>query len=67
MASTRFVCPIEDCKHFNKVEYSARDHDRNDLYKFAFQKGIIDDPIKYHNPSYIIQQIAEISKVKYDK
>jgi len=42
----------------------ARDHDRNELFQFAFQKGIIEDPIRFHNLSYVIQQIAELSRVK---
>jgi len=66
-------CPFEDCKHFGKIEHVelsrfrrhlAQDHDRNDLIQFAFRKGIIQDTTKYHNHSYIIQKIAEISKVK---
>lgn len=72
MSAAAVVCPFEDCKHFGKIEYVelkrfrrhlAQDHDRNDLLQFAFQKGIIQDPTKYHNDSYIIQKIAEISKV----
>ena len=73
MSATAVVCPFEDCKHFGKIEYVelsrfrchlAQDHDRNDLLQFAFQKGIIQDTTKYHNHSYVIQKIAEISKVK---
>ena len=65
-------CPFEDCKLFGKVQYMelkrfrlhlAMDHDRNDLFRLAFEKGIIDDPIRYHNHSFVIQKIAEISKV----
>jgi len=67
------ICQIEGCKLFNKVEYIeldrfrrhlARDHDRYDLYQLAYDKGIIQDPIRYHNPSYVIQQIAELSRVE---
>jgi len=66
-------CPFEDCPHYDKPEYIeldrfrrhlARDHDRYDLYQFAYDKGIIQDPIRYHNPSYVIQRVAEISRVK---
>jgi len=69
------ICPFEDCKHFGKIEYVelkrfryhlARDHDRANLVQFAFEKGIIQDPAKYHNDSYIIQKIAELSKVDGD-
>jgi len=69
------ICPFEDCKHFGKIEYVelkrfryhlARDHDRADLVQFAFEKGMIQDPTKYHNHSYIIQKIAEFSKVDGD-
>ena len=76
MSSAFFSCPFEDCKHFGKTEYIehsafknhlVRDHDRYDLFKLAFQKGIIEDPIRYHNSSYVIQKISEFSKVKYDK
>ena len=72
MASCFFECKIEDCKHFGKVQYVeyslfkkhlARDHDRYEIYQLAYQKGIINDPIRYHNSSYVIQQIAEISRV----
>lgn len=74
MSSADFECEInEDSKCFGKVihtEYSmfkrhlVYDHDRSDVYQFAFQKGIIQDPIRYHNLSYVIQQIAEFSRVK---
>ena len=72
MGSASFSCPFEDCKHFRKVQYVeyslfkkhlARDHDRYEIYQLAYQKGIINDPIRYHNSSYVIQQIAEISRV----
>ncbi len=68
-------CPFEDCKHFGKVEYMelarfrrhlAQDHDRNDLFRLAYKKGIIDDPIRFHNHSYVIQKIAEFSIVNGD-
>ncbi len=75
MSTEAVICPFEDCKHFGKVEYVelkrfryhlARDHDRVDLVQFAFEKGIIQDPTKYHNHSYIIKKIAELSKVNGD-
>ncbi len=65
-------CPFEDCKHYGIIEHVelnrfkrhlAADHDRNDLIQFAFQKGIIQDHTKFHNHSYIIKKIADISKV----
>lgn len=74
MSSADFKDEIsEDSKCFGKVihaEYSmfkrhlVYDHDRSDIYQFAYRKGIIQDPIRYHNLSYVIQQIAEISRVK---
>ena len=73
MSNVFVICQIEGCKFFNKVEYIeldrfrrhlACDHDRYDLYQLAYDKGIIQDPIRYHNPSFVIQQIAEISRVK---
>jgi len=42
----------------------AQDHDRYDLFQLAFDEGIIDDPIRCHNHSFVIQQIAEISRVE---
>lgn len=68
-------CPFEDCKHFGKIEHVEqnmyikhlyRDHNRHDLIQFAFQKEIIHDPSQYHNFSYIVQKITEISKVNGD-
>jgi len=75
MSSIPVICPFEDCKHFGKIEYVelkrfmrhlAQDHDRANLVQFAFEKGIIQDSTKYHNDSYIIQKIAEFSKVNGD-
>ena len=75
MSTVAVICPFEDCKHFRKIEYVelkrfmrhlAQDHDRNDLLQFAFEKGTIQDPTKYHSHSYIIQKIAELSKVNGD-
>jgi len=72
MSSAFFECQFEDCKQFGKVQYVeyslfkrhlARDHDMHELLQLAFQKGIIEDPIRYHNSRYVIQQIAEISKM----
>lgn len=72
MSSMAVSCPFEDCKHFGVIEYVelnrfmrhlAQDYDRNDLIQFAFKKGIIEDPTQYHNHSYIIQKIAQISRV----
>ncbi|HEV2193424.1 MAG TPA: hypothetical protein VGR54_07405 [Nitrosopumilaceae archaeon] len=73
MSSARFSCLIENCKHFGKVlyvEYSlfkkhlARDHDRDELYELAYRMGIIEDPFRYHNPSYVIQKIADLCVIK---
>lgn len=73
MNSVAISCPFEDCKHFGKIlhveldrykKHLRSDHDRNDLLQFAFAKGIVQDSSSYHNFSYIIQKIAEISKVK---
>jgi len=67
------LCPFEDCSHFGKIEYVeldryrchlARDHDRDDLFQLALKMGIIQDPIHFHNHSYIIQQIALLSQVQ---
>jgi len=75
MSSCFFKCPFEDCKHFDQVEcaefshfekHLAKDHDRYDLLRLAFNKGIIEDPIRYHNHNFVIQQIAKISKVDRD-
>ena len=72
MSSVRVVCQIPGCKHFGKIEYTeldrfrrhlALEHDRYDLYQFAYDKGIIQDPIRYQSISYVIQQVAEISRV----
>lgn len=73
MSNVHVICPFEDCLHHKKIQYTeldkfrrhlARDHDRYDLYQFAFDKGIIQDPIRFHNPSYVIQKIADFSRVK---
>ena len=72
MSGISVDCPFEDCPHHGITEYVelnrfkrhlAQDHDRYDLVQFAFKIGIIEDPIHYHNDSYIIQKIAEYSKV----
>jgi len=73
MSSIHVSCPFEDCKLFGIIEYVelnrfmrhlVQDHDRDDLLQLAFQKGIIQDPTKYHNHSYIIQKIAKISIIR---
>lgn len=75
MSNVRVICPFEDCSHHSKPEYTeldnfrrhlAQDHDRNDLFQLAYKKGIIDDPIRFHNHSYVIQKIAEFSIVNGD-
>jgi len=66
-------CRIEGCTHYNKPQYAelarfrrhlAQDHDRYALFQFAFDNGIIEDPIRYQNASYVIQQVAEFSRVE---
>jgi len=73
LSSCYFVDPFEDCPFFDKKEYSekvffkkhlALYHDFNDLLKFAFNKGLIQDPIRYHNKIFVINRIAEFCKVK---
>ena len=75
MTTIAVSCPFEDCKHFGQTVYVessifkrhlAVDHDRYELRQFALRKGIIQDLVHYHNDSYIIQKIAEISKVSGD-
>jgi len=72
MSTVAFSCRLDDCKHFGKIEYAepnqfmrhlAQDHDRDDLFQLAFKLGIIQDPLRFHNHSYIIQQIARLSMV----
>ncbi len=72
MSTVDVSCPFEDCPHFGKIEHVelnryerhlAQDHDRADLYQFALQKGIIQDQLRFHNFSYIVQKIAQITKV----
>jgi len=73
MTAVEVSCPLPDCPHFGKTEYVeldmyrrhlARDHDRADLIELAFKMGIIQDPLRFHNHSYIIQQIALLSQVQ---
>jgi len=73
MSSVFVKCPFPDCSYHEKPEYTelekfrrhlAQDHDRYALYQLAFDNGIIEDPIRFHNPNYVIQKIAEISRVK---
>jgi hypothetical protein len=75
MTTVAVSCPFEDCRHFGQIVYVelsrykrhlAVDHDRYELRQLAFRKGIIQDSIRYHNDSYIIQKIAEISKINGD-
>jgi len=72
VTSSFVSCRIEGCKLFGKIEYMelerfrrhlAQDHDRYDLFKLAYEVGIIYGPIRHHNHSFVIQQIAEISKM----
>ncbi|MEX2192505.1 MAG: hypothetical protein WD717_03900 [Nitrosarchaeum sp.] len=72
MNAIAISCPFEDCKHFGKIihveldrykKHLCLEHDKNDLLQFALAKGIIQDPSCYHNFSYIVQKIAEGSKV----
>jgi len=74
MSTVAVSCPFEDCPYFGKIEYVelkrfrrhlAQDHDRNDLFQLAFKLGIIQDSLRFHNHSYIIQQVAEISKISW--
>ena len=73
MSTVTVLCPVKGCKFSGKIvtvefdhymRHLARDHDRNDLIQLAFKLGIIQDPSGFHNYSYIIQQIARISKVR---
>ena len=72
MSGVFVCCRIRGCTLYGKKQYMeldrfrrhlAQDHDRYDLFQLAFDEGIIDDPIRCHNHSYVIQQIAEISRV----
>jgi len=65
--------PFEDCPFFSQVRFTelsffkkhlALNHDFNDLLRFAFNKGLIQDPIHYHNKIFVINRIAEFCKVK---
>ncbi len=73
MSSVFVICPFQDCPYHEKPEYTeldkfrrhlARDHDRYALYQLAFENGIIQDPIRYQNASYVIKQVAEFSIVR---
>jgi len=73
MSSVFVKCPFLECPYHEKPEYTeldkfrkhlALDHDRYALYQLAFERGIIQDPIRYQNVSYVIKQVAEFSIVK---
>ena len=73
MSGVFVKCPFEGCPYHEKPEYTelarfrrhlAQDHDRYALFQFAFDNGIIEDPIRYQNANYVIQQVAEFSRVE---
>ena len=73
MSGCFFEDPFEDCPFFGKVQYTekpffkkhlALNHDFNELLNFAFNKGLIQDPIRYHNRNFVINRIADFCKVK---
>ena len=73
MSSFFIIEPFEDCPHFNKVQFTdpsffkkhlATNHDFNELLKFAFNKGLIQDPIRYHNKAFVINRIVEFCRIR---
>jgi len=67
-----FSCPIEGCKWFDTIVYADsdaikrhlyRDHDYADVEKFAFDRGIINDPVRFHNHGYVINQIVKLCRL----
>ena len=72
MSGCYIIEPFEDCPFSFKVQFTeiiffkkhlALNHDFNDLLKFAFNKGLIDDPIRYHSKNFVINRIAEFCKI----
>lgn len=76
MSGCFFLEPFEECPFFAKVQYAEKsffkkhlvlNHDFNDLVQFAFDKGLIQDPIRYHNRNFVLNQIIKFCKVEnYD-
>ncbi len=73
MSGCFVIEPFEDCPFFSKVRFTeltffkkhlVLHHDFNELLKFAFNKGLIQDPIRYHSKNFVIDRIAEFCKVK---
>ncbi len=72
MGSAFFECQFEDCKLFAKILYVEKNffkrhlvvnHGFENLLQFAFTKGIISDPYRCPSFQFVINKIAEISRV----
>ena len=72
MSGCFFKDPFEDCPFFAKVQYSEKsffkkhlvlNHDFAELFQFALDKGLIQDPIRYHNRNFVLDRIVEFCKV----
>jgi len=72
MVSYFFECKLEDCPFFAKVQYVEKNffkrhlvlnHGFDNLLQFAFTKGIISDPYRCPSFQFVINKIAEISRV----
>jgi len=68
-----FQGPFESCFCSAKIQYAEKsfikkhlvlNHDFAELVQFAFDKGLIQDPIRYHNRSFVLNVIIDYCKVK---
>jgi len=73
MTSGFFICEFEDCPFYGRVMYVEKpffkrhlvlNHGFDNLLRFAFKKGIIEDVYRCPSMSFVINKVAEICQVR---
>lgn len=68
-------CPIPDCKYSHKLVYADkfqirnhifRDHDYQEKLESAFNHGLIHDVSERRSPSWLAENLADLSLVESD-
>jgi len=72
MSGCFYKIPFENCPFYNKSLYTEKsfikkhfvlNHDFAELVQFALDKGLIQDPIRYHNRNFVLNRVVDFCKV----